>query len=220
MTENSRNRRKISAPIEAALWTLSNGRCYAPTCPSSVIVEVRPGVPRKNAQVAHIYGVEPNAPRFRRGMSTNERDSFPNLLLLCLPHHAEVDDKKTGEVRYPSHLLHKWKADHEGVDAPLLATLGPIDEDTLVGALTELFSPPLERLEMIADQLEQTGTVSAATVDELRRIVAAMADSPDRPDPDTAAMLLEAASILHGLDLARTAARLMESAEMLRYRNR
>ncbi len=220
MTSNAGPRRKIAAPIEAALWTLSNGRCYAPKCPSPVIVEVRPGVPRKNAQVAHIFGVQPNAPRYQPGMLAGERDSFTNLLLLCLPHHAEVDDKKSGERLYPPATLRKWKSDHEGADAPLLASLGTVNEEAFVNLLAELFSPPLERLELIADQLERTGTLNAASVDELRRIVAAMTDSIETPDLRAAGTLLEAATLLRGLDLDRTAATLMQSAEMLRYSGR
>lgn len=209
------NRKKISAPIEAALWTLSNGRCYAPTCDAPVIVEVRPGVPRKNAQVAHVYGVEPAAPRYRAGMSVKERDSFPNLLLLCLPDHAEVDDRKSGEKLYPPEKLLQWKTDHEGGDGPLLAQLGAVDGDRLLDALAELFSPPLERLESIADELERTGRLNATSVDELRRIVAAMTEAPDRPDQRTAGMLYEAATMLQGMNLRGIAEQLHESAGRL-----
>jgi hypothetical protein len=88
------DRKSIQAAAQAALWVISNGKCYAPGCLFPVIVEVRPGVHKKNAQIAHIYGVK--APRYRPGMSVAERDSFKDLLLLCLPHHAEVDDKKYG----------------------------------------------------------------------------------------------------------------------------
>jgi hypothetical protein len=185
-----------------------------------VIVEVCPGVPRKNAQVAHIYGVQPNAPRYRPGMSVAERDAFSNLLLLCLAHHAEVDDKKTGAERYPPELLREWKIEHEGSNGPALARIGTIDEDLLTDVLTELFAPPVERLDAIADQLERTGTLNADTVNELRQIVAVMADSPTGPDARTAGTLMEAAVLLRGLDLRRTVSRLMEGAEMLRYGNR
>jgi hypothetical protein len=55
------HRARIPAATEAALWALSNGRCYAPGCTSPVVVEVRPGVYRKHPQIAHIRGVR--APR-------------------------------------------------------------------------------------------------------------------------------------------------------------
>jgi hypothetical protein len=40
-------RKSIPAATEAALWALSNGQCYAPDCTAPVVVEVRPGVYRK-----------------------------------------------------------------------------------------------------------------------------------------------------------------------------
>lgn len=50
------DRKSIQAAAQAALWVISNGKCYAPGCLFPVIVEVRPGVYKKNAQIAHIYG--------------------------------------------------------------------------------------------------------------------------------------------------------------------
>jgi hypothetical protein len=119
-------RGSIPAATEAALWTLSNGRCYAPECPFPVVVEIRTGVYRKNAQIGHIYGVRPGAPRFQASLLDHERDAFTNLLLLCLPHHAEVDDKKTGERLYPPDLLRGWKVNHEGSNGQALVRQPPI----------------------------------------------------------------------------------------------
>lgn len=118
-----------------------------------------PGVYRKNAQIAHIRGV--HAPRYDPALSPDECASFTNLLILCLPHHGEVDDKKTGEKLYPVATLTRWKTSHEGADGPALARLGQVDEDTLASMLTQVFSPPAQRLEQIADQLEETGTRAA-----------------------------------------------------------
>lgn len=131
-------RKKIHPATQAALWALSNGRCYAPGCPSPVVSEVRTGVYRKNAQIAHIKGV--HAPRYDPRLSVEECAAFSNLLILCLPHHAEVDDKKTGEQFYPVHLLRKWKTDHEGENKMALAALGPIDEETLTQLLVGAFT--------------------------------------------------------------------------------
>lgn len=126
------SRKPVPPATVAALWTLSNGHCYAPGCTAPVVVEVRPGVYRKNAQVAHIHGVR--AGRHVASMDWAQLNNFTNLLLLCLPHHSEVDDKKMGEKLYPPELLRQWKTKHEGSNGPALAQLGPVDED----ALTEL----------------------------------------------------------------------------------
>src|SRR5690606_9671037 len=105
-------RRNIPAAVQAALWALSNGYCYAPGCPSPVVHEVRPGVFKKNAQIAHIHAVKPGAPRYRPCTTDEERkqrDAFTNLILVCLAHHAAIDDKRDGERLYPPELLREWK---------------------------------------------------------------------------------------------------------------
>jgi hypothetical protein len=127
MTEGPEPRQSIPPATSAALWTLSNGRCYASGCPFPVVFEVRPGVYRKNVQIAHIYGVKPGTPR-HKPMPAAQRESFANLLLLCMPHHADVDDRKIGEHEYPADKLFKWKYDREGSDSDALSVLAIKDE--------------------------------------------------------------------------------------------
>jgi len=162
-------RKSLRAAMLAALWTVSNGRCYAPGCVMPVVLEVRPGVYQKNSQVAHIYGVRPGAPRYRPDMPAKERDSFANLLLLCIAHHEEVDGKD-GEGRYPPETLREWKAQHEGAAGSVLKNLTVPSADALMSKLIEIAQPPLERLEKITLRLEETGTVTAETVAELKQI--------------------------------------------------
>ena len=206
-------RKHISAATEAALWVLSNGQCYAPGCVSQVVVEVRLGVPRKNAQIAHIRGV--SRPRYDATLTAEECAAFRNLLLLCLPHHSEVDDPKTGEKLYPPEVLYKWKTDHEGSNGPALATLGAVDEETLTELLVGVFAPPIERLQQIADQLENTGTLTAETVAELQQVVKVMRTMPAGPDRAVAGALVDAATIYSKLDLNKAALGLMEAATLL-----
>ena len=188
-------RKKILAATEAALWALSNGRCYAPGCMTPVVVEVRPGVYRKNAQIAHIRGVR--GPRHDPTLSQNAAASFTNLLILCLPHHAEVDDWKTGATLYPVETLIQWKVKHEGSNGPALAKLGPIDEETLTSLLTRVFSPPARRLELIANQLEKTGTLTARTLTQLRQVVQVMDSDTAATSTDAAEMLAYAADVFN-----------------------
>jgi hypothetical protein len=206
-------RKHISAATEAALWALSNGRCYAPGCPSPVVWEVRPGVYRKNAQIAHIRGVR--APRYDKSLTPEECAEFRNLLILCLPHHGEVDDKKTGEKLYPVGLLTKWKTSHEGSSGPALAALGSIDEDSLTDLLVSVFTPPAERLQQIADQLEQTGTLNAETVVQLRQVVDVMTSAPAGPSTRTAELLRHAADVFGTQAFRKAASQLAAAADML-----
>jgi hypothetical protein len=205
-------RKHISPATQAALWALSTGRCYAPGCTSSVVVEVRPGVLRKNAQIAHIRGVR--RPRFDPTLTVEECAAFGNLLLLCLPHHSEVDDPKTGEKLYPPGLLRKWKTDHEGNNGSALAALGTVSEESLTDLILSAFAPPIERLQQITDQLEKTGTLAAGTVAELYEVVKVM-QTAEGPDRAVVAWLADTAAIYSRLDLGTTASKLLDAAAAL-----
>lgn len=207
-------RKAITQATQAALWVLSNRLCYAPACTIPVIVEVRPGVYRKNAQVAHVYGIRPGTPRFKNELPDEERDAFSNLLL-CLAHHSEIDDEKTGEELYPPELLIKWKLDHEGKNGPALAALGTISEEDLTKLLVDAFAPPVERLQAIANQLEKTGTLTVETVAELRQIVGVLTDAPASPDSRTARNLVYAAEILGRGSFGKAATSLAYAAQKL-----
>ncbi|WP_258401912.1 hypothetical protein [Micromonospora noduli] len=177
-----------------------------------VVLEVRPGIYQKNAQVAHIHGVRPGAARYRGDLPAQERDSFSNLVLLCLGHHEEVD----GDARLdPPELLKQWKVEHEGVDNSVLNRLKVADVATLMKALTELAAPPLERLELITKQLEETGTVTAETVAELKQIIRTMSSSESGIDARTARALAYSAEVFGTDSFDRSARALAHAAEVL-----
>ncbi len=158
----------VPARVRVALWVLGNGTCYAPACPSPVMVEVRAGVHRGNARVGHIHGLHPKAPRYVAGMSEHDRESFGNLLLLCLAHHAEVTDPDTGAEFYPARALLDWKAAREGLHGAALTSLGAVDEYGVLELIAGVVDPPLHRLAEIADILEDTGRLTERGLDELR----------------------------------------------------
>lgn len=209
----SGQRKTLSAAAMAALWTISNGRCYAPGCMAPVVVEVRPGVYQKNAQAAHIYGVRPGGPRFRADLVDAVRDSFDNLLLLCLPHHTEVDSKE-GEDLYPPETLREWKRKHEGAQGSVLKGLRATPEG-LINVLVDMAEPPLQRLEAIAEQLETTGKVTAKTVADLKSIISALSEPGIGIDARVASQLSYAAEVFSTHRLERTAEMLSEAAEVL-----
>jgi hypothetical protein len=198
----------------AALWTVSNGRCYAPDCVMPVVLEVRPGVYQKNSQVAHIYGIRPGTPRYRPDMPARERDSFANLLLLCTAHHEEVDGKN-GEDRYPPTTLREWKARHEGAAGSVLENLAVPSTDALMRKLIEIAEPPLERLEAITARLEETGTVTAETVADLRQVISRLSMTISGADARTAARLSYAAEMLGTETFRKAAGQLAHAADVL-----
>ncbi|WP_156935416.1 hypothetical protein [Pseudonocardia spinosispora] len=210
----SEPRSNIGAATAAALWALSNGTCYAPGCPFPVVYEVRPGVYRKNVQIAHIIGVKVGAAR-HRNIPARERESFSNLVLLCLPHHAEVDDKLTGEEYYSIEKLRGWKLEREGANSKILGNLLVSDESRLFDALTKLFEPPIEKLERLAEQLQETGQLNAESLAELQQVVLVLRDSPLSPDASVATNLMNAAEVFSGLHLENAASQLMNAAEMM-----
>jgi hypothetical protein len=209
----SDSRSSIPAATQAALWALSNGTCYAPGCPFPVIHEVRPGVYKKNAQIAHIHGVK--GPRRRPSLPPEHRDSFSNLLLLCLAHHGEVDDVNYGEKLYPAEILRRWKSERESEKGQALAILNVPSEEGFFDYLVSIFESPIKRLESIASQLEKTGTINAASVAELQQIVQLLNNSSVGVDNRTAMTLANAADIFAGLRLEQTAVNLMNAADML-----
>ncbi|TDW92879.1 hypothetical protein EV137_0146 [Kribbella pratensis] len=208
--EGAGERKKIHPATEAALWALSSGRCYAPGCTMPVVFEVRPGVYRKNAQVAHIYGVR--GARYRPDLPATVRDSFYNLLLLCHPHHDEVDDD---EKRYPSELLRQWKESHDGPEVAALSGATISDPDKFMDLLAKLAKPPLDRLESITERLEKTGEATEENVRELRYLVDLLSSPDISPDRRSALALAEAAEIFSAESLGRSASNLMNAAEVL-----
>jgi hypothetical protein len=210
-------RKKIDPGTVAALWVISNGSCYAPDCPVLVVSEVRPGVYRKNSQVAHIYGVSEGGPRYRSDMTAAERDSFGNLLLLCLAHHADVDGPDW--QLFPPETLRGWKEQREGKAGAHLGNLRWSDPEKLFAVLVSIAEPAVSRLESIALRLERTGTVTAEIVAELRMVIGRLQDAPET-NAHTARLLSEAAQVFGGSAFHTAARNLAYAAEALPSRMR
>ncbi|GLY70191.1 hypothetical protein [Amycolatopsis taiwanensis] len=145
-------------------------------------------------------------------MPAAERDSFANLLLLCLGHHEEVDDD---EDRYPPEKLKEWKTAHEGAANSVLNRLTVLDTNGLMELLTQIAEPPLDRLETITKRLEETGSVTADTVNELKQIIAVMSDTGVGIDAHTAQILSYAAEVLGTSDFSNSARLLATAADIL-----
>jgi len=90
-------------------------RCAAPSCKRPLYrVDGETGVRTLNSRVAHIAGRSKEGPRFDPGMSEDENRSVRNLLLLCLEHSSEVDDRSRVDD-FPAPLLLQWKANQLAV---------------------------------------------------------------------------------------------------------
>ncbi len=111
--------------------------------------------------------------------------------------------------------LTQWKTGHEGANGPALAALGPVDEETLARLLAQVFSPPARRLQQIADQLEETGTLTAQNLLELRQVVQVMRAGPARASADAAEMLSYAADVFGRREFIGLVDQLGTAADML-----
>lgn len=83
--------RYYSVGTRAALAALSYGTCYWPECSVPIVTLVNRRY-RMNLQIAHIRPASDNGPRGGDEVSGADRDDFANLIMLCKPHHDEVDE--------------------------------------------------------------------------------------------------------------------------------
>lgn len=72
-----------------ALYAYSGTKCYFPDCKEPVVFVK--GEPISNVAMAHIRGAKRGSARYDPSMTNHQRRSFPNLLLMCKPHHDVVD---------------------------------------------------------------------------------------------------------------------------------
>jgi hypothetical protein len=105
-----------------ALARLGGKTCYwpDPPCPIPVMVFID-GQPVRNVEIAHIRAANPNGARYYSQMTNKERSDWPNLILLCTPHHNMVD--KIRPKDYPAEVLEKWKLNREKESAVALNML-------------------------------------------------------------------------------------------------
>lgn len=138
--------RGYRAGTRAALALFSQGHCYFPSCkvPTFVFVD---GEPMINYQIAHIRDAKPGN-RYVKDMTDEERRAFNNLVLLCQPHHTEVD--KVHPEKYSIATLESWKAERESGGVAQLRGLDGLTEDRLADMIREALaaSPKASRIDL------------------------------------------------------------------------
>lgn len=91
------------------LFALSGNVCAFPNC-SAPIVDTDSGV--VVGDICHIKGKSEGGPRYDPSQTEDERNSYENLLLMCVAHNRIVDGRKTRD-QYPVERLQEFKRDHE-----------------------------------------------------------------------------------------------------------
>lgn len=93
------------------LWAKAAGRCSMPTCREKLCCDSE--TPSENTLIGdncHIVGESTDGPRGKSELSLEDRNRYPNLILLCRNHHKIVDDDPQ---TYSIEILHQIKSDHE-----------------------------------------------------------------------------------------------------------
>lgn len=100
----------ISLKTHKMLWGRSGNRCALPTCRRLLVEdETQTDDASIVGDEAHIIAKEEDGPRGVSLLSTEDRDKFDNLLLMCKIHHKQIDDQP---LTYTVDLLHQMKQDH------------------------------------------------------------------------------------------------------------
>jgi hypothetical protein len=93
------------------LWGRSGNRCSMPDCRTELSEDSAAiGSGFTLGEAAHIVGEKENASRGKSVLSTEERNSYHNLILLCPTHHTKIDKNL---YDWPIEKLHQIKSEHE-----------------------------------------------------------------------------------------------------------
>lgn len=93
------------------LWGRAAGRCAVPTCRVNLIAdetEHDPAVPI--GEIAHLEGAANSGPRANARLSSQQRDSYDNLILLCAHCHNKFDRQHRS---HSVEFIRQLKNDHE-----------------------------------------------------------------------------------------------------------
>jgi hypothetical protein len=98
-------------PTEATVKALYGTalRCAFPQCDEPLYrVDASGSTRTLNSRVAHICARSEGGPRWDSEMTPETNRSAENLVLLCVGHSYEIDDKAL-EVMYPASMIREWK---------------------------------------------------------------------------------------------------------------
>ncbi|RDI35252.1 ATP synthase F0 subunit B [Lentzea flaviverrucosa] len=202
--------RDYSPAVRAALTAFSAGKCYWPGCGEQLLRLVN-GKYRMALDIAHVCALNPDGPRYDPTMTDKERNDFPNLIYLCRLHHRVVDED--GGDAYSVELLLDWKADRETSGQRSLQAQSPVTVELFETVIVEAMERRDDQIKETLARLAQTDLEAARLLRELQEELAAIRRTGAVVDPDTAAMLSDAAFQLRGLP--DSAGMLSEAAEQL-----
>lgn len=103
----------ISAKNAKILWAEAAGRCAFQDCGEKLCIDqAGKFAPYTIGEMAHIKGKRAGSNRHDPDQDLDEREAYPNLILLCPTHHTIIDQKEN-EDTYDVDRLLEMKAQHE-----------------------------------------------------------------------------------------------------------
>ena len=104
-------RRNYPRKTQRVVDIQSRNQCAYPEC-TNTLVEPSAGEsgPVVTGEICHIHALNPGGPRWKEGLSREERNSPENLIMLCRTHHAVVDGQPEF---YTTETLQQWKREHQ-----------------------------------------------------------------------------------------------------------
>ena len=89
------------------LWGRSGNRCAFPKCKIELTIG---GAISTLGEMAHVVAASSSGPRWKDGLTPEERDSYANRILLCPTHHTLIDKNPK---EWTEERLKKVKDEHE-----------------------------------------------------------------------------------------------------------
>lgn len=133
----------IPTKDQKILWAKAAGLCSMPDCRNKLVHDASDAVPSKKilfGQNCHIVAESEDGPRGKSILTIDERNRYPNLILLCVNHHKVIDEDPSS---WPVEKLHQIKSDHEiWIETRLIAK----ENDEVENFYTEIINLATESL--------------------------------------------------------------------------
>lgn len=128
----------ISLKTRKMLWGRAANRCAFPDCPLELVIDATETDDESLiGEECHIVAKSPEGPRGNSPLTSQQRDRYENLVLLCAVHHKLVDDQ---DGTYTIDHLHQMKQSHEAFVRESLSGFDPVrqrDEEQYAGLVQE-----------------------------------------------------------------------------------
>jgi hypothetical protein len=187
--------RKLTVAEQAAMIWLSGGSCYWPGCGEPAVLLVGNKY-RMRLEIAHIRAANLGGPRYVEILDT-EREAWANKILLCHPHHVEVDIELQ---KYPIETLEEWKEQREADAHGKLSGLRNLTEPRLQELMNETLVEQNKKIDETIARLEQSDAEAAKVMRDLLEQLDDIRRHGGVLDTDAVGLLSNAANKMRNLE--------------------